>query len=124
MPTSDFTVKTIYVNEGDDWVEELTVPDTYSGDISGYTNWSCQIMDASVLTADVSSAVTSGSVIVSDNALRTIEITVDKANTDDLVAEGSTERLLYSDIQTDISGNTNTVLKLNWRAQRKRRPTT
>lgn len=123
MPANKLSVQIVYVKEGDEWVESVTVPDSFSGDISAYTSWSCQLMDDSVLTADVSSAVASGAVVVLDNEDRTIQITVDDSQTDNLVASGSNTRDLYADVSADISGSPRTVAEMLWTVTRKYKTT-
>jgi hypothetical protein len=124
MPTTKITTQTLYEKEGDDFIEIITLPSaTTTGNISGYSNWDVQLMDDDTLTTDVSAAVTSAAVVVYDNNARQIQLTVNKENTDNIVASGSTQRTLFSDVQADDeSGDTQTLVQLQWIVRRKYRP--
>jgi len=123
MPSTNITTQTRYVKEGDDFYEIVTLPSTITQDVSAYTNWSAYIMDAATITTDVSAAAISAGVIVYDNPARQILVQSDKSGTDNLVAEGKTERKLYSDIQADdINGVTSTLIQLQWVVKRKYKP--
>lgn len=122
MPTTNYTTQQVYVKEGDDFSEIITIPNTFAGYITAYSNWTCSLMDESVRTQDITGAVITTVVTVYDADNRQVRITADKANTDNTVVEGTNTRDLYGDVRADIDSVSTTLLQTKWNVKRKYRP--
>lgn len=122
MPENNIENIQFSVVEGDYWDEEVEISDSFSGDISAYGSWECQVMPSEVLTTDVSAASLSASVSIESVSERTVTLEADETLTDNLVDSGKASEKYYSDLRAEVeTGKPQTLAQITWDVKRKHR---